>query len=176
MPMSSREGKVKILEWIMELTTTYNKVLDIGVGEGTYALLYRKCKTIENAEWTGVEVWEPYVSRFNLEEKYDKLLIEDARTVDLGDKKFDIAFCGDVVEHMTKEESQHMVNKLLNCCKYVVLSIPIIYMPQGSYAGNQYEIHVKPDWSHEEVLESFPNIIDSKAGKDIGVYKLKGYV
>jgi hypothetical protein len=41
---------------------------------------------------------------------------------------------------------------------------------------NPYEIHIKPDWSHEEVMESFDNIIDNETYDVVGIYKLKGLV
>ena len=55
-----------------------------------------------------------------------------------------------------------------------MISIPIVYLPQGADHGNQYEIHVKPDWSDKEVLESFPNIVEHHVEGIIGVYLLKG--
>jgi hypothetical protein len=49
-----------------------------------------------------------------------------------------------------------------------------VYLPQGADHGNQYEIHVKPDWSDEEVRESFPNIVEHHVEGIIGVYLLQG--
>ena len=97
----------------------------------------------------------------------------DVRTFDYATKgPFEIAFVGDVLEHMTKEESIALVDKLLTSVDTIFVSIPIVYMPQGADGGNPYEVHVKPDWSHEEVLETFPFIKESWAGKKIGVYKI----
>jgi hypothetical protein len=36
--------------------------------------------------------------------------------------------------------------------------------------GNPYEEHVKDDWSHNEVLSSFTNIIDDWQGEVVGAY------
>jgi hypothetical protein len=53
----------------------------------------------------------------------------------------------------------------------VVISIPIHHCPQGAWGGNPYEIHVKDDWTHQEVMESFPGIKQFlKKTKTIGVY------
>jgi predicted TPR repeat methyltransferase len=52
----------------------HGRMLDIGCGEGTYAKLF------PDADWTGIEVWEPYVEAYGLKSLYSKLIIADART------------------------------------------------------------------------------------------------
>jgi hypothetical protein len=91
-------------------------------------------------------------------------------------KKYDVAFCGDVLEHMTKKEAVSLVSELLHCCCFVIISIPIVYFYQDAIEGNPYEKHIKVDWSHQEVMESFDNIVDYKKGNITGVYKLEGLV
>ena len=85
----------------------------------------------------------------------------------------DLVIFGDILEHMEKEQSQELVAKALKKSKLVIISIPVKHSPQGAWGGNPFEIHVKDNWTHEEVLESFPNITESVAGKKIGVYLLK---
>ena len=100
--------------------------------------------------------------------------MEDVRTFDYSKVgNVDICFAGDVIEHMKKEEALAMTNKLLDISDNLYLSIPIIYMPQGADEGHPYEVHVKPDWSHEEVMESFPHIKGFWGGPKIGVYHLQ---
>jgi hypothetical protein len=104
---------------------------------------------------------------------YDRIINEDARKLDWSTlPKVDLVIFGDVLEHMTKEESQMLVSQALTISKYVVISIPIVHSPQGAYGGNPFEIHVKDNWTHQEVLESFPYIIVSNGSKKIGVYWL----
>jgi hypothetical protein len=47
-------------------------------------------------------------------------------------------------------------------------------MPQDAVGGNPFEIHVKDNWTHQEVLVSFPNIIKFGTTKKIGVYWIEG--
>ena len=175
MPGSSREGKEEIKEWILNLPKV-NRVLDLAVGKGNYKKFFTKrYQILNNAEWIGIEIWEPYIEQFKLRSRYTQIVQEDIRKVDyqnLG--KFDIVFAGDVLEHMTKEEAIEVVEKVLEVNPILFISIPIVHYPQGAYGGNPYEIHVKDDWSHEEILETFPQIIASQPGKEIGVYMLKG--
>ncbi len=176
MPLSSNEGKNKISEWIDNINPVYFNVLDVGTGKGLYAYIFRDSHNLQNSKWTGIEIWEPYVEKYNLHSKYDTLLVKDARYIDFGFNKYDIAFCGDILEHMTKKQAQDLVSKLQKCCRNIIISIPIIHYEQGPIEDNPYEIHIKPDWSHEEVLESFDSIVDSKIGNIIGVYKIEGLI
>ena len=173
MPTSSSSGKKQIVQWAT--TKKINKVLDVGCGMGTYPTLLKvENPILKTATWWGIEAWQKYIDEFNLKSLYDNILNEDARTVDWSAlPDFDLVIFGDVLEHMTKEESKKLVINALIKSKYVVISIPIIFSPQGEHEGNPFEIHVKPDWSHEEVLETFPKIVSSWKGKKIGVYFLE---
>ena len=85
---------------------------------------------------------------------------------------FDVAFAGDVLEHMSKEDAVSVVDKVLKVSKYLMINIPIIHYPQGESHGNPYEEHIKDDWSHGEMLSTFPQIIKSKPSRRVGVYML----
>ena len=174
MPRSDYEGKEQIKDWISELKPKYNKILDIGVGQGTYLNLFKKLDNLQGCEWHGVEIWEPWVPKYKLNEIYDHFYLDDVRTFDYSKVgKVDICFAGDIIEHMRKDEALVLYKKLLEVSDCLILSIPIIYMPQGADEGNPYEVHVKPDWTHQEVLETFPEIKECYGGSKIGVYLLK---
>ena len=149
MPESVHDGKPWTAAKLTELVKT-GKIsssplfLDVGVGLGTYSNLFKA--TFEGT-WTGVEVWRPYINRFNLESKYDTILIEDARKLDWKEN-YDVCFFGDVMEHMNKDEAMQLHQKALTRCRYVFVSIPIVHMPQDEWEGNPYEKHIKDDWLH----------------------------
>mgnify|MGYP003970955833 FL=1 len=174
MPRSSNEGKAQIKEWISTICPEYFHILDVATGQGTYYNMFNDLDNLKNCKWTGIEIWPRWIKKFALKEKYNTLFQEDIRTFDYNTQtpNIDIVFAGDVLEHMTKIEAIALVSKLLEVTDNLIVSIPIVYMPQGADGGNPYEIHVKPDWSHEEMLESFPQIKKSWAGKKIGVYWL----
>jgi predicted TPR repeat methyltransferase len=174
MPRSSNEGKLQIKEWISTIHPTYLHILDVATGQGTYHTMFNELDNLKECKWTGIEIWPRWIKKFALKEKYNNFFQEDVRTFNykVHTPKVDIAFAGDVLEHMTKDESIALVKKLLEVSDNLFVSIPIVYMPQGADGGNPYEIHVKPDWSHTEVLETFPQIKKSWAGKKIGVYWL----
>lgn len=174
MPSSSPRGKNWISDQIKRITarSDIKSVLDVGTGEGTYL---KKFKSLTpNAQWNGIEIWQPYVEKYKLIDLYDRLVNQDARSVDYSQfNSVDLAFAGDVLEHMTKDESISLVDQILKQSKCLFISIPIIHMPQGEYDGNPYEKHIKDDWSDSEVRETFSaDLINYSVDNEIGVYLL----
>lgn len=174
MPSSSILGKAWTGDQVRKINKRFkvNNVLDIGVGMGTYIDNYKSI--VSDAIWTGIEVWEPYIKQYDLKNKYNHIINQDVRKVDYNNLgKFDIVFAGDVLEHMTKEEAIVVVDNLLKISKSLFISIPIVHMPQGEWAGNPYEEHVKDDWSDDEVKQTFGQyIVTSGSFEEIGVYLL----
>jgi len=175
MPSSNKEGKGTIITWISECHDSIKRVLDLGAGIGTYSKLLRgKHRYLTHSHWTAIEVWEPYIRKYNLRSMYHEVYNEDIRTFDYKKLKWvDLTFAGDVLEHITKEEAIDVINKVMGISRIAIISIPIIHMPQGEAEGNPYEVHVKDDWTHEEVLDTFPHIQKFDAGRKVGVYWLE---
>lgn len=160
MPYSSGNGKAHIRRIINKIKP--KTALDIGCGSGTYA------KMFPHLEWTGVEIWGPYVEKYGLRDLYPTLHNVDAREWE-PTQRYDVVFLGDVLEHMTIQEAQDLVKKL----KYpttVIISIPIGPYPQGEYDGNPYEKHITDNWTVDEFHSVFGvsqyHVVDG----DIGVF------
>jgi len=77
---------------------------------------------------------------------------------------------------MTKEEAIILVDNILKNTNTLIISIPVIYSPQDDVGGNPFEIHVKPDWSVDEIREIWGDKIkmEWRKGKKsfIGVFWL----
>lgn len=161
MPFSSGIGKEETAKWFIENRQNITRVLDIGCGAGAYAKIIKLQKKIcVDAEWIAIEAWEPYIEKFELTKLYDRIVNADARTIDWNELgEFDVAVAGDVLEHMTKQEAIALVESALDHAKTMIISIPIWEYPQGAAHGNPYEVHVKEDWSHEEVKETWGRYI-----------------
>ena len=160
MPFSSERGKAHIKRVLNKIKP--KTALDIGCGCGTYA------KMFPELEWTGVEIWEPYIEKYGLNDLYAHLYNIDVREW-LPDQQYDVVFCGDVLEHMTVEEAKAMLKKL----KYpttVIISIPIGPYPQGEYDGNPYERHVTDNWTVDEFHSVFGPSQFHVVDGDIGVF------
>lgn len=173
MPGSSAFGKLYTVLLCRKLAEmgTLSAVVDCGCGGGTYHDTLGP--HLPAARWIGIEVWAPYVERFRLSEKYDRVVVADLRQADfaaLG--PLDLAIFGDVLEHMAKEEAVATVTRALAVAAHVVVSIPVVPYPQQAFDENPFEAHVKDDWSHTEVMQSFPGITAFFIHDHIGVYVL----
>lgn len=144
-------------------------ILDVGAGSGTYA------DALTNAGYSNtidaVEAWQPYIDKFYLKKKYRKIFNQDIRIFKYFD--YDVVIFGDILEHMSKEEALEVWDRVSKQADYALISIPIIHYHQGAIDGNPYEVHVKDDWTHEEVLDSFSHITSSWTGDVVGAYWAK---
>jgi predicted TPR repeat methyltransferase len=178
MPTSSEQGKDATLHWFKENQGVITRILDIGAGSGTYIKLIKEENNVcSTAEWVGVEVWKPYIEKYNLLSRYDRIINEDARTIDWSTQgKFTVALAGDILEHMTKDEAIKLVDELMEITDILLISIPIVHWPQDEYDNNPYEVHVKPDWSHDEVMATWSHLIKAAYIQQyghVGVYLCK---
>lgn len=155
--------------WILGKIRQYKPktILDVGAGSGTYAAMLKK-NGYTRAAVDAVEVWEPYVKEFNLHSKYRRVYQTDIR--DFNKYNHDLVIFGDILEHMSIEDALKVWDTASRFCAHAVISIPIIHYHQGEINNNPYEVHIKDDWSHEEVLQLFPNIMDSWQGEITGAY------
>ncbi|HEY9840951.1 MAG TPA: class I SAM-dependent methyltransferase, partial [Candidatus Obscuribacterales bacterium] len=171
MPYSSRDGKELTAQLLLRLDGHFHfrRILDVGAGSGTYSLLLRS--RLPQAEWTALEIWEPWRERFELDQRYNRVIMADARSWEI-DGDYDLVLMGDILEHMQKAEAQDLVLRLLHHCQLLLIAIPIVPMAQEAWEGNPYEAHIKDDWSDAEVRASFPNISLAFIGAEVGVYLL----
>ena len=163
MPFSSDSGK-RFIRYIFGKVKS-KKVLDIGCGSGTYARMF------PDSEFTGIEVWGPYVEKYNLYGLYKELYVEDAINTDypsLG--RFDVAILGDVIEHMTEKDAKNVFDQICSISDTIVMSIPIGDYPQGEYDSNPYERHLTNNWTADRVSDTFGKPDYSKIDNEIGVF------
>lgn len=171
MPTSAQENKDIAKKWIDKLPV--KRVLDIGAGEGTYSDLLRK----PYQEWIAVEAYYPYVQEFNLESKYNEIIISDIRYLDYSKlPKLDLSIAGDMLEHMIKKEAKEVIENLLVFSKYVLLCFPVLHLHQH-IPENPFEEHID-HWTYEDMrdyLEGYGvEIIESIAGDILAYFLLRG--
>ncbi len=176
MSYSLKSGKAETLAWFQKNADNIKTVVDIGPGSGTYIKLIREdAQCCVDAKWIGIEIWPTYITEFNLESRYNQIINADARTVDWAELAPDVVIAGDVLEHMTKQDAVSLVDRILAVAKTLIVSIPIRYMPQDEHAyENPHEAHIKDDWSHDEVMETWGHYIKDSYRKSqkskLGVY------
>lgn len=164
MPFSSGAGKEYIREILAGLKP--KKILDVGAGAGSLLKRYKR----NGQQWHGVEIWQPYVEKYKLDEIYHTLTVGDAREIDYGTDRYDVAFAGDVLEHMETTEAAELLSKLRRAAQVVIVSIPIGKYPQGEYEGNPYERHVKDDWQVQDVMHILGDTKEFRVTDPVGTF------
>ena len=125
-------------------------IIDIGPGAGFYADIARKNT---DAHLTGIEVFDPYVKMFNLNDKYDRVITADVR--DVGGFKADVVIAGDILEHLSELDMTIVVERMLEDCKYLIISVPIVHYPQDHSHDNEFEKHLQEDLNKDELVRLF---------------------
>jgi hypothetical protein len=154
---------------------SFTKVVDVGAGAGAW-LDFLKPSTGQ-ARWVAVEVWGPYVQMFNLDQRYDELILSDARQAELPDA--DLYIFGDVLEHMPADDAVRLWDRVRHFADWLVINLPVIRYEQGAVMGNPHEVHVH-HWDTPSVLASFPGIVSHHdvlpgMGSGVGAFIGKGY-
>lgn len=166
MGTSHPETKPWVVEKIIE--SGARSVLDVGAGAGNWV------DALRDAGFAGivdaVEVWKPYVEQYRLRERYQSVYTFDIRVAPpMWFGFYDVVIFGDVLEHMSKSEAMDLWRRAIMATN-AVIAIPIIHYCQGALNGNPYEVHVKDDWTHTEVLASFPGITEWETYTVTGAY------
>lgn len=174
MPVSDAEGKdwiVGTLDDLGVLQSIYT-VYDLGAGAGTYADLFRDRdhNLWYSATWVGVEIFEPYIKQYHLNEKYDRVIPGDIMDLEYPKLREDgMVIVGDVLEHLVEDEAHILMEYLKDRFAVIVLSLPIVHSPQGEVNGNIHETHHK-DWSFTEAKELMDGTRYDFKGHTIGAF------
>ena len=167
MPFSSDHGKDAIRKIVSKVP--HATAIDIGAGQGTYAKLFPDIKM------DAVEIWGPYIEKYELKSLYGEVIQKDARRVSFENKKYDICFLGDVLEHMPAHDARALVKRARKWADTVIVSIPLGYYPQDEYEGNPFEKHITDNWTDAEFKKSFGEPDYCEIDNFIGVYVWSKY-
>ena len=138
---------------------TFAWILNNAVKDGGTALDVGACDG-KWQEWLGeyftmdaVEIFEPYIEKHNLEDKYRKVFACDV--ADLKYDYYDLVIFGDVIEHMSVEKAQNVIAYAKEHATHIIVAVPFLYS-QGPYDGNEYERHIQDDLTPELFNERYP--------------------
>lgn len=154
MPTSYPIYKDSVRNWFLQNVPLDTTILDIGAGCGTYSDLIRGY----GYKMDAVEIWEPYIKQYDLKNKYGWVYEENVLKMPLDVLgAYDFYILGDVLEHMSVEDAQWLMNFLKIKGKQYLVAIPYV-MEQGEYEGNVHETHLQPDLTPENMLERYPDL------------------
>lgn len=167
MPTSAFAGRGFFTTHMERVAEDLETIIDFGAGEGTYSILGRHIAP--NAKWTGVEIFEPYFGRYDLDQKYDFLLRADVRS--FNSLPYTLGIFGDILEHLDPVDAIRTLFREASRARYLYVSVPIIPAPQGPSHGNNHEAHLH-DWSFEEmddlIWQLGPDKWDAWRGHTVG--------
>lgn len=145
MPFSAKQNRV----WAAKHVIAANPrlILDVGPGEGTYADLLRP--SLPRTAFHGIEVWAPYIDRFNLLDKYDAVTVADVRDFEFPRGDYTVIM-GDVLEHLPEADGRRVIANIKANAKHLLLSVPVLHKEQGATFGNPFERHVR-HWTAAEL-------------------------
>ena len=145
---SSDQGKAEAVKWILDNLKPGDTALDVGAGDGKWAALLKGYLLMD-----AVEVFWPNISNHELYKKYHNTYIADIR--DFKYTYYDLIIFGDVLEHMTVQDAQNVINYARARCLYMLVAVPFNW-PQGAIYGNPYEVHIQPDLTPELFNKRYP--------------------
>lgn len=159
---SYSKGKEEAVRWIKDHFKSGAKCLDVGACNGKWFNLLWDYMTMD-----GLEVWQPYISKFNLAAKYRRLFEVDIR--DFKYDWYDLIIFGDIIEHLSVEDAQRVLEYAESRCQNMIVAVPFKYK-QGEKNGNPYEVHIQDDLTPELFIERYPGFVSIYMSDDYAYY------
>ena len=141
--------KAEIKQWIIDNFNTSARILDVGAGSGTYYHLLHD--TFTNID--GVEVYKQNIIDYDLTNKYNH--IYNTNIIDFTYDYYDLIIFGDVLEHLSVEDAQSVLNYAYNKCKNFIVAVPY-NSKQDKIDNNVYEIHIQDDLNIVNIQKRYP--------------------
>jgi hypothetical protein len=163
MPYSTGYLKGEIKEHFLKNCAPHIAILDAGAGCGTYSHLLRQ--NYSNID--GLEIFPKYAEMFDLKNKYRQLFIADIRNFDIDE--YDYIILGDIIEHMSFEDANKLLEKINRKDKLCLVGVPYMY-EQGAEFDNVHETHLQPDLTQEIFLQRYPYMKLLMGNHEYGYY------
>lgn len=165
--MSSYEhGKEFVTGWIHGRFKQGSTCLDVGPCDGNWFNRLGDYMVMD-----AVEIFAPNISTHHLDHKYRNVWCMDV--ADLTYDWYDLILFGDVIEHMTVEQAQKVLEYAKPRCAEMIVAVPFLYR-QGAQYGNQWETHIQEDLTPELFDKRYPGFeIIHRPAPNYAYYALK---
>lgn len=138
-------GKPEVVSWIQKNFPIDSTILDVGAGDGKWRYLLRK--------YPNMDAVEAFMDNLRWLTGYRKIFHADIRGFQY--EHYDLIIFGDVLEHLSVEEAQAVLEYARPRCRDMVIAVPFLY-EQGAIYGNPYEVHIQDDLTPELFEERYP--------------------
>jgi hypothetical protein len=168
---SSFFGKNEIINFICKVLPDPNiKILDVGPGRGIYNNLL---KGKGYYEIDAVEVYRPYIEKFNLPKMYSNVFNENI--VNFKYDYYDLIIFGDVLEHLNVKDAKRVISFAQNHSKLIIVSVPFCDYQIGQQLDGSGD-HRQSDLTRDVFLKRFDNFKLLLDSTKMGIfYSLRGY-
>lgn len=159
-------------------------ILDVGCGFGHMGSIFRAYTDIRLSEiyperyhnWKanieGIEIFEAYRNPQWL--VYNMVHVDDAMVVLDELEQYDLVYCGDMIEHITKEEGHTMIKKMMDHGRHVMIATPSPAPAQDEILGNTHEKHLS-SWDESD-FQSYPHRVVGNFGGILLIDLCKEYL
>ena len=154
-------GKKETVSWICNNFSKGSTCLDVGACDGKWGLLLNDYLIMD-----GVEIYKPNIEKHMLWNIYRKVF--DCDIKELTYNQYDLIIFGDVLEHMSVEDAQKVLEYAWPRCRDLIVAVPYQWVNRSHY-GNPWEVHIQDDLTPENVLERYPKL------KPLFIYERYGY-
>lgn len=162
MPGSYPKFKREVAAHVRAVIGSDMRVVDVGPGAGIWADL------LGHGRLDAIEVHAPYVDEYGLRQKYQRVIVEDVRRVDLmvsagGNlphatvRAWNYVIMGDVLEHLHVADAQHIVREATRWSIKLLVAVPYL-APQEPTNGNEHERHIQADLTPAVMAERYPEL------------------
>lgn len=156
-------GKIEVVNYIYQHFAPGSTCLDVGACDGKWHDLLGHYLIMD-----AVEIWAPNIIEHRLKNKYRRVWECDA--YDFRYDRYDLIIFGDVIEHMTVEKAQRVLEYAYPRCKDMIIGVPFLYHQDELY-GNPWEKHIQEDLTEENFAERYPQYkLLLKAANDYAYY------
>lgn len=141
-------GKDTVCNWIRNNVPKDATILDVGACDGKWKRL------LPEYDMDACEIFQPNADI--IEDLYSYIFVGDI--YDYKYDHYDLVIFGDVIEHMTVDRAQAVLEYAAKHSSRVIIGVPFLY-PQGELYGNPFEQHLQPDLTPELFNERYPGYV-----------------
>jgi len=125
------------------LDNNIGSILDLGCGKGINMSVINSSKRLFAV---GIDIFLPYLRECKRRGIYDEVLQCDVRNVPFKSKSFDIVFCGQLIEHLDKEDAWSLIREAEGIARRrVIITTPVGMYKPVIFEENLYQEH-KSAW------------------------------
>ena len=159
---SYNKGKLEVVNWITSRFSRGSSCLDVGACDGKWYNLLGQYLNMDC-----IEIFQPNIDEYHLKEKYNNVFCKNI--IDFEYEWYDLIIFGDVLEHMSIEDAQKVINYAKPRCRDMIIAIPFLYKQDELY-NNPYEKHIQDDLTNELFHVRYPGFTAIWTDRSYGYY------